>query len=137
MFFSTIAFHLLTLRCIKKNVMTIDSITITLSVENTARADVMLSSLRAYYRFATIDTCDEGDMPYENAVEVFDKINQALSTTDSEPMPNDVKCIISIINKDKTKTDYNNQNISLSAYNSLINILSRISDEFMFIRGFK
>ena len=117
--------------------MTINSFSITLSVENTARADVMLTSSRAYYRFATIDTCEEGDMPYENAVEVFDKINQALSTTDSEPMPIDVKCIISIINKDKTKTDYNNQNISLSAYNSLINILSRISDEFMFIRGFK
>lgn len=117
--------------------MTIKSFSITLSVENTARADVMLTSSRAYYRFATIDTCEEGDMPYENIVEVFNKISHALTSNDSEPMPSDVKCIISITNDDNSNNEYNNQNISLSAYNNLINILSRISDEFMFIRGFK
>ena len=117
--------------------MTIKSFSITLSVENTARADVMLTSSRAYYRFATIDTCEEGDIPYENIVEVFDKIGQALDSNDSKPMPSDVKCIISITNDDNSNNEYNNQNISLSAYNNLINILSRISDEFMFIRGFK
>ena len=116
--------------------MTIESISITLSVENTARADVMLTSSRAYYRFATIDTAEEGEIPYENATEVLRGINQAL-TTISEPMPQDVRCIVAIINNDKSKIGYDNNSISLSAYNSLINILSRISEEFMFIRGFK
>lgn len=117
--------------------MSITSITISLSVENTARADVLLTTTRAYYRFATIDTCEEGEMPYEKSCEVFNKIEQALAAHSPETMPQDVKCTITITNNDNSKNDYNNSNISLSTYNSLINILSRISEEFMFIRGFK
>ncbi len=117
--------------------MSITSITISLSVENTARADVLLTTTRAYYRFATIDTCEEGEMPYENSCDVFNKIEQTLASHSTTAMPQDVKCAVSITNNDNSKKDYNNSNISLSTYNSLINILSRISDDFLFIRGFK
>ena len=37
----------------------------------------------------------------------------------------------------KILKDSNGDTITLDTYNSLINILSRIGDEFMFIRGFK
>ncbi len=117
--------------------MSISTISISLSVENVARADVLLTTTRAYYRFATIDTCEEGDMPYGNACNIFNKIEQTISTHSATEMPQDVKCVITITNDDGSKNDYNNSNISMPSYNSLINILSRISDEFMFIRGFK
>lgn len=117
--------------------MSISTISISLSVENVARADVLLTTTRAYYRFATIDTCEEGDMPYGNACDVFNKIEQAIATHSTTQMPQDVKCVITITNDDDSKNNYNNSNISLYSYNSLINILSRINDEFMFIRGFK
>ncbi len=117
--------------------MTTESIYITIAVDNTARADVLLTSSRAYYRFATTDTCEEGEMPYCNSAEIFDSINQTLSTNEQEPMPHDVKCIVTITSNGNNKTKYDNENISLTAYNLLINTLSRISDEFMFVRGFK
>ena len=117
--------------------MSINTITISFSVENTARADVMLTNSRVYYRFATVDTCEEGEMPCENATEIINKISETLNTPDSELMPQDVKCSVIISNADNSKTEYNNNDISLASYNSIINILSRIGDEFMFIRGFK
>ncbi len=115
--------------------MSIESISITFSVENTARADVMLTSSRIYYRFATIDTCEEGDIPF-NDIELIKRIEQTIRTSDSELMPCDVKCNITI-NTKSSEQMFDNNNISLTTYNSLINILSRISDEFLFIRGFK
>lgn len=135
--FSLILIHLLPLWELKCIIMTIDSITITFSVENTARADVMLTNSRVYYRFATIDTCEEGEMPCENGNEIISKITQSLNTTDNELMPQDVKCLVIITNNDNSKIEYKNDTITLDTYNSLINILSRIGDEFMFIRGFK
>lgn len=115
--------------------MSIESISITFSVENTARADVMLTSSRIYYRFATIDTCEEGDIPF-NDIELIRRIEQTIQTSDSVLMPCDVKCNITISTKNSEQM-FDNNNISLTTYNSLINILSRISDEFLFIRGFK
>lgn len=117
--------------------MSIKSISITLSVENTARADVMLTDSRAYYRFATIDTCEEGEIPCKNIPDVLDKINLALNTHATEPMPQDVKYIVTIAIDNNNQFKYDNNNISLLAYRSLINILSQINDEFIFIRGFK
>lgn len=117
--------------------MTIDTITISFSVEDTARADVMLTNSRVYYRFATIDTSEEGEMPCENANEIISKMTQSLATTDNNLMPQDVKCSVIITKNDNSKIEYNNDTITLDAYNSLINILSHIGDEFMFIRGFK
>lgn len=106
-------------------------------VKNSARADVMLTHSRAYYRFATTDTCEDGEIPFNNALEIFNKIIQTLNTFDFESMPNDVQCAVTISDEDNTHLEYNNNNISQSAYNSLINILSRIGNEFIFIRGFK
>ena len=117
--------------------MSINSITITFSVKETARADVLLTTTRVYYRFATIDTCEEGEIPCNNTLDIFDRIIFALTTHDVTPMPHDVMCSITISNKDYPQINYNNNNISQSAYNSLINIISQICDEFMFIRGFK
>lgn len=117
--------------------MSINSISISFSAKDTARADVMLTTTRAYYRFATIDSCEEGEIPFNNALENFSKIKQALNSSDAEPMPQDVKCAVRISDIYNTHIEYNNNNISQSAYNSLINITSRINDEFTFIRGFK
>ena len=113
------------------------TLTISLSVENVARADIQFNSSRIYYRFATIDTCEDGAIPYNDTDNTIAQITQLLTCSDEESMPNDVVCKISIsLNNDIIST-FNNSNISRAAYNSLINILSRISDEFIFIRGFK
>lgn len=112
------------------------SITATFSVEGTARADIMLTTSRVYYRFATADTCEEGEIPFTQLDEVASFINQALSSASNNLMPTDVSCSITLTN-DNEKIDYNNSCISHSAYNSLINIFAQISEEFIFIKGFK
>ena len=117
--------------------MQIESISVTFSVENTARADMMLTSSRVYYRFATIDTCEEGEMPYDDAIETINKINISLTPSEGEAMPQDVKCTVDISYIDGSKKKYDNNNINLDSYNSIINIISRISEEFLFVRGFK
>ena len=117
--------------------MTTNSVTITFSVENTARADVMLSNSRVYYRFATVDTCEEGEMPCSETEEIIDKITQSINDGNGEPMPIDVKCIVTIIHDDGAKTTFDNSSITLASYNALINILSHIGNEFMFVWGFK
>lgn len=117
--------------------MSTNSITITFSVKETARADVLFTNSRAYYRFATIDTCEEGEIPCNNTLDIFDRIISALTSHDAEPMPHDVMCSVTISNEDSQTIKYNNNSISQSAYNSLINIISQICTEFMFIRGFK
>lgn len=117
--------------------MSANSITISFSVENVALADVMLTPTRAYYRFATTDTREDGEIPCSNPPDIFDKIIHALNNFDAEPMPQEVKCSAIISYDDNSQIIYNNNNISQSAYSSLINILPQISDEFMFIRGFR
>lgn len=117
--------------------MTIDSVTITFSVENTARADVMLTNSRVYYRFATVDTCEEGEMPCSETEDIIDKIADSINDGNDEPMPQDVKCVVSFNHNDSAKTTFDNNSITLASYNAIINILSRIGDEFMFVRGFK
>ena len=117
--------------------MSIKSISISLYVKDTARADVLLSLSRAYYRFATIDSCEDGEIPFDNAIEIFHKIKLALNTFDSTPMPKDIICNVTLSKNDDSQHEYNNNNISHSTYNSLITILSHINEEFTFIRGFK
>ena len=112
------------------------SITISLSVDNVARADIHLTPSRAYYHFATSDTCEDGAVPCSNLNETISNILDILSSNDQNPMPSDVKCEV-IINSNNLETRYDNSNISLHCYNSLISILFKISDEFTFIRGFK
>ena len=116
--------------------MTIKSISITWAVPDTARADVMITSSRAYYRFATVDTCEEGELPCPLANTLFDKITNALNDNMVELMPTDVKHCISI-EHDTTIIRYDNSLISLQAYNFIINLLSQLGDEFSFISGFK
>ena len=112
------------------------SITATFSVEDTARADIILNASRAYYRFATTDSCEEGEIPFAQLSETASHIIQVLDTDSNKPMPTDVYCKITIVTNEEN-TVYDNSNISHSAYNSLINIFARISEEFIFIRGFK
>ena len=118
--------------------MTANTLTISLSVENVARADIQFNSSRVYYRFATIDTCEDGSIPYNDTDNTIAQITQQLLTnSDIDLMPKDVLCEISISLNNNIINTFNNSNISRTAYDSLINILSRISDEFIFIRGFK
>ena len=116
--------------------MPTSSVIISFSVENVARADILLTSSRAFYRFATSDTGEDGSVPYNNLDDTISTILDMLTNLDGDLMPSDVKCEV-IINANNSKTTYNNSNISQSCYNSLITLLSQISDEFTFIRGFK
>ena len=116
--------------------MPTSSVIISFSVENVARADILLTSSRAFYRFATSDSGEEGSVPYNNLDDTISTILDMLTNLNGDLMPSDVKCEV-IINANNSKTTYNNSNISQSCYNSLITLLSQISDEFTFIRGFK
>ena len=116
--------------------MPTSSVIISFSVENVARADILLTSSRAFYRFATSDTGEEGSVPYNNLDDTISTILDMLTNLDGDLMPSDVKCEV-IINSNNLETRYDNSNISLHCYNSLISILFKISDEFTFIRGFK
>lgn len=116
--------------------MTFKSISITWVVPNTARADVMITSSRAYYRFATSDTCEEGDLPCSITDTLFNEITQALNDNGNDLMPTDVRHAITIEYDTATK-EYDNSHISLKTYDFIINRISQLGEEFTFVRGFK
>lgn len=102
---------------------------------DTARADVLITPSRAYYRFATADTCEEGDLPCPTSGTLFDEITNALNDNNGDLMPTDVKHSVTI-DYGSTVQEYNNTRISLKSYNFIISRISQLGDEFAFIRGF-
>ena len=108
-----------------------DSLEITLSVPDRARADVLVTNDRIYYRFATPDTLDQGDLPglKGDTPAMLDRIAKACTADGNLIPPEELKITV--------KTDDTLlHTISESALREIVGILQEIDEVFLFLRGF-
>lgn len=113
----------------------INRISFMFSVENRARADVMLSSDRTYYRFATEDSMEEGELPGnpehfdEFARELLDVFRAGVGVNAST---DPVHFTLFVNNTRVTPEVLNNDTLR-----RFICRMARYADEFAFLRGFE
>lgn len=106
-----------------------------LSVEGTARADVMLTADRTYYRFATVDSVEDGELP--GHPDTFDAFAGELlavfndSTSDGAPI-DPVRFTIFVNSTRVTPLTLNNDTLR-----TFIEKMARYAEEFAFMRGFE
>lgn len=117
--------------------MAANSISISISVTDVARADILIITNRIYYRFATTDTAEEGELPYNNTTPIIEQLELSLLSPTTNPLPDDVK-FHAVIKYQSTNDDIiiKNNMISTATFNSIIKQLSNICDEFIFFKGF-
>lgn len=112
----------------------IDRITFMLKIDDNARADVAMTSEKTYYRFATVDTLEDGELPGMGeqfatfAEKLLSTFNAGVGTTGSiEP----VKFTIFVNNRVATPVILNNDTLR-----TFVNMLAEVHDEFGFLTGF-
>lgn len=109
--------------------------TLMISVRDKARADIAISADRIYYRFATEDTADEGDLPGpgEQLELLVARLNDALRPVEGEApiTDNDFSAKLFVDNKLQP-----NLNLTSGAVRRLANLLRARDDAFAFILGF-
>lgn len=98
-----------------------------------ARADIAMTPERIYYRFATDDSIEDGDLPATN--DDFDSlcdrmIAAATIGSDERPIGNDIKVEIFINNRTGGIT------VSEESLKRLVSELACVADEFAFLNGF-
>lgn len=108
------------------------SVTVMLKVEDTARADVMLSPTRTYYRFVTDSSIEDGELAaVANLEAVAAELNAAVEGHEGEtPLSADVKLQLFINNR---VVDCHPTEGSLKR---TVEILVPLAPEFAFLRGF-
>lgn len=108
------------------------SVTVMLKVEDIARADLMLSPTRTYYRFATDSSIEDGELAAVGNLEaVAAELNAAGEGREGEtPLSGDVKLQLFINNRviDCRPTE--------ASLKRTVEILAPLAPEFAFLRGF-
>ena len=99
-----------------------------IKVEDVARADIMLTPERTYYRFATDASIEDGELA---AVGDFDGvasklIDAAMPLDNERPLPEDVKLQLFVNNR-----------LSPEKPRRVINTVAPLAPEFSFVEGFK
>ena len=108
-------------------------LTIMMRVDDLARADVALTPDRIYYRFATEESIEDGELP--GAKEDFDKLADDLLTAatakdDERPLSEGVKVTIFVDNR------ISDIKISEESLRRLVGCLRHTAEEFAFLGGF-
>ncbi len=112
--------------------MDINRLTLMLRVADVARADIMLTPERIYYRFATEDTLEDGELA---AVPDFDTVTcelvEASKATEGEkPLGDGLLMQVFVNNRLSTDT------VSEQSLCRLVDHVLPIAAEFQFLRGF-
>lgn len=111
----------------------INRITLMIKVEDVARADIMLTPERTYYRFATDASIEDGELA---AVGDFDGvasklIDAAMPLDNERPLPEDVKLQLFVNNR------LSPEKPTEESLRRVINTVAPLSPEFSFVEGFK
>ena len=109
--------------------------TLMISARDKARADIAISADRIYYRFATEDTADEGDLPGPG--DEFDlfvaRLVEALSPKDGEATITDAYFSARLFIDNKLQPGFK---LSPESLRRASNLLRTRDDAFAFINGF-
>lgn len=108
-------------------------LTIMMRVADTARADIALTPERIYYRFATDDTIEDGELPApkeEFGVLAESIVSDAEGKDGESPLGNDMKVEIYIDNR------VSGIKVSEQSLRRLVNCLKSVAEEFAFLGGF-
>ena len=108
-------------------------LTIMMRVADTARADVALTSDRVYYRFATEETIEDGELPApkeEFGVLAEDIVKEAEAKEGETSLGSDMKVEIYVDNR------VSGIKVSEQSLRRLVNRLKGIAEEFAFLGGF-
>jgi hypothetical protein len=112
----------------------VDRITFMLKIEDNARADVAMTPDKTYYRFATLDTLEDGELPGlgdnfgKFAEELLAAFNAGVGTSANiDP----VKFTLFVNNRVAQPVILNNDTLRV-----FINKLAAAHDEFGFLCGF-
>lgn len=108
-------------------------LTIMMRVADVARADMALTPERIYYRFATDESIEDGELP--PAKEDFDLLADRLldcakAKEGETPLAKDVKLSFFVSNR------INDFAVSEQSLKRLVGELTLIADEFSFLKGF-
>lgn len=108
-------------------------LTIMMAVDDTARADVALTPERIYYRFATDESIEDGELP--GAKEDFgaiadDLLADAAAKDDEHPLSDGVKVTIFVDNR------LSDIKVSEESLRRLVGRLRQVAEEFAFLCGF-
>lgn len=108
-------------------------LTLMIGVADTARADIALTPERIYYRFATDESIEDGELPA--AKEDFRTLSLRLleaaeADKDETPVPDEVKVTLFVNNRRREIA------VSEKSLRRLIEELCAVADEFMFLKGF-
>lgn len=111
----------------------IGRLTLMVRASDTARADIALTPERIYYRFATDESIEDGELP--GTKEDFDKfchrlLDNAVAREDETPLADEIK--LSIFTDNRT----NNFKASEQSLRRIVNDLKSIAEEFAFLGGF-
>lgn len=103
------------------------------SVSDAARADIALTPERIYYRFATDESIEDGELPAakEDFNTLAGRILTAVTARDEEKsLPDDVKLTIFVDNRKHSLT------VSEESLRRMVDEMHGVADEFTFLRGF-
>ena len=116
-----------------KDVKDCGRLTIMMRVTDAARADIALTPERIYYRFATDDTIEDGELPApkEEFGALAESIVRDAEAKDGEsPLGNDMKVEIYVDNR------VSGINVSEQSLRRMVNRLKSVAEEFAFLGGF-
>lgn len=108
-------------------------LTIMVAVSDTARADIALTPERIYYRFATDEAIEDGELPAakEDFTTLAVRILSNVTARDNEKaLPDDVRLTIFVNNR---KSDIT---VSEESLRRMVDELHAVADEFTFLKGF-
>lgn len=108
-------------------------LTIMMRVADTARADIALTTDRIYYRFATEETIEDGELPApkeEFGVLAENIVKDAESKDGETLLGDDVKIEIYVDNR------VSGIKVSEQSLRRLVNCLKCVAEEFAFLGGF-
>ncbi len=111
----------------------ISRLSIMMRVDDRARADIALTADRIYYRFATDESIEDGELPPRG--DDFDNLSSellaAVEAKDNErPLNDEVKLSIFIDNR------LSAIEVSEESLRRLVDRLRRVAEEFAFLGGF-
>lgn len=111
----------------------ISRLTLMLCVSDMARADIALTADRIYYRFATDESIEDGELPAskENFTSLAERIVSSAKGAENESvlLP-EVKVNVFVDNRRRDMT------VSEESLRRMVDELCGIAEEFMFLRGF-
>ena len=116
-----------------KDLKDCNRLTVMMRVADTARADIALTPERIYYRFATDDTIEDGELPAPKedfSVLAESIVKDAEANEGETPLGDDMKVEIYVDNR------VSSIKVSEQSLRRLINRLKGVAEEFAFLGGF-